>query len=115
MSRTITREGQDGRVRVAVDAADDSALDRLRAVHAASDVLDSWQREIITEAREAGASWSEIGEAMGVTKQAAWSAYNADVRAMLERIHERNNDLTEEEAFALIDAEREAIRAERGG
>ena len=114
MSRTLTREGPDGRVRVAVDASDDGALDRLRAVHEASDILDSWQREIISEAREAGASWTEIGEAMGVTKQAAWSAYNADVRAILAKTSRRSG-LTEDEAFKIIDDERDAIRAERGG
>jgi len=41
-------------------------------------------REIVHECREAGESWREIGEALGVTTQAAWALYSG---------HERDSEM----------------------
>jgi hypothetical protein len=59
----------------AVSSAHDTPLDRLsRAMVLAEhlgEVADSLIGHFVDQARRAGASWSEIGQSMGVTKQAA--------------------------------------------
>ncbi|WP_188192158.1 hypothetical protein [Nonomuraea sp. SYSU D8015] len=45
--------------------------------------VESWQRTLLDQAvagaREAGASWAEVGEAMGISKQAAHERFRAHV------------------------------------
>ncbi len=68
-----------------------------------------WQREVIARARERGASWSQIGEALGVTKQAAWALYNEDVRTSLAAARTRSG-VSDEEAQRLADEQRDPLR-----
>lgn len=37
--------------------------------------LDRWVAWWVAEAREQGASWSDVGDALGTSKQAAWKTY----------------------------------------
>src|SRR6478735_8656824 len=59
----------------AIKKAHTDALDQLSdAVHAADhlgDVADHLLGHFVDQARRSGASWTEIGRSMGVTKQAA--------------------------------------------
>ncbi|MET7336610.1 hypothetical protein [Nonomuraea sp. NPDC005650] len=45
--------------------------------------VESWQRTLLDQAvaaaREGGASWADVGEAMGITKQAAHERFRAQV------------------------------------
>lgn len=45
--------------------------------------VESWQRTLLDQAvagaREAGASWADVGEAMGISKQAAHERFRAHV------------------------------------
>lgn len=99
--------GRGDEVRLEVELGSDDPLDQVRGLRAANVQLDVWQREAITRARDQGASWSEIGEALGVTKQAAWSSYNQDVRAALGDARARS-DISDEDAQQLADDERTA-------
>ena len=38
--------------------------------------VDKLQRHLVQQAREAGQTWTEIGEALGVTRQAAWERFS---------------------------------------
>lgn len=51
-------------------------LTKHRRVAAAAlrDAVDVWKRQIVV-ARDAGATWAEIGEVIGTTPQAAWKNY----------------------------------------
>src|SRR5690242_1182153 len=64
-----------GLVREVAQRAGDSPLDRVEAALVVSEELASGADELIghfvTEARQAGCSWTQIGERMGVSKQAA--------------------------------------------
>src|ERR1700751_317046 len=64
-----------GLVREVGRRAADSPLDRVEAALAVGEELASAADELIgdfvTEARQAGCSWTQIGERMGVSKQAA--------------------------------------------
>jgi hypothetical protein len=98
-------------VRLEVELESEDPLIQLRGLRAATRQLDVWQREAIARARQCGASWAEIGDALGVTKQAAWSLYNADVRDALEAARSRS-PLSDEEAQRLADEERSRLRSE---
>jgi hypothetical protein len=42
--------------------------------------LDKLQRQLVQQARAAGKSWTEIGTALGVSKQSAWQRFAAPER-----------------------------------
>lgn len=39
--------------------------------------VDKLQRDLVQQARKAGQSWTEIGEALGVSRQAAWERFSS--------------------------------------
>ena len=53
-------------------------LEGLREACRVSTALDKLIRESVRRAREAGHSWTQIGEALGVTKQTAWERYSGE-------------------------------------
>ena len=69
------------------ERAPDSPLDRVEAAMAAGEELASGGDELIgrfvTEARNAGCSWTEIGARMGVSKQAARQRFTPPAAAVL--------------------------------
>ncbi|MEJ1199770.1 MULTISPECIES: hypothetical protein [unclassified Streptomyces] len=66
---------------LAGDGSDEEALDRTQLLEllALSEVVArkaAYGRQLtVRSAREAGASWSQIGAALGTSKQAAWEAH----------------------------------------
>ena len=110
MSTRLDAERPDEQVRFEIELGSSDPLDQLRGLRAADRQLDVWQRQTITRAREQGSSWSQIGDALGVTKQAAWALYNEGVREALDAVRERSG-LTDEQAQRLADEEREALRS----
>lgn len=100
--------------RLAVELGSDDPLDHLRGLRSAERQLDVWQREAIARARTRGDSWADIGDALGVTKQAAWELYSRDVREMLATARRRSG-LGDDEAQRLADHEREQLRSVAGG
>ena len=73
----IVGHGQSIGVRAAGDW-ESEPLDGLREACRVSTALDKLTRESVQQAREAGHSWTQIGEALGVTKQAAWERYSGE-------------------------------------
>jgi hypothetical protein len=110
MSTRLDAERRDEQVRVKIDLGSSDPLDQLRGLRAADHQVDVWQRQTITRARAQGASWTRIGDALGVTKQAAWALYNEDVRDALDAVRQRSG-LTDEQAQRLADEERDALRS----
>ncbi len=92
------------------DTAD--PLEALTALQERERELEDARRRLIAAAREQGRSWTEIGSALSVSKQAAWQLYNADITAMLERISDRSR-LSEDEAMQLARDEVKAARRQR--
>jgi hypothetical protein len=111
MSTRLDAERRDEQVRVEIELGSSDPLGQLRGLRAADRQLDVWQRQTITRAREQGSSWSQIGEALGVTKQAAWALYNEGVRDELESVRKRSG-LTDEQAQRLADEERDTVRSQ---
>jgi len=70
----IVGHGQNIRLRAAGDW-ESEPLNGLRDACRVSTALDKLTRESVQRARTAGHSWTQIGEALGVTKQTAWERY----------------------------------------
>lgn len=56
-----------------------AALEALRANAKAVELLTARRWYVIKSAREAGATWTQIGEALGITKQAAHDFYRRKI------------------------------------
>lgn len=61
----------------AVDGA--VALDSLRANLRIVELLNGWRWFVIEQAREEGASWADIGDALGTSRQSAWEWYRRHI------------------------------------
>jgi hypothetical protein len=53
-------------------------LEGLRETCRLATAIDKLTRESVKRARDAGHSWTQIGEALGITKQAAWERFSAE-------------------------------------
>lgn len=66
-----------------------AALDRLRALRRRRRRLDTEEHDLITRARDAGASWQDIATALGIqSRQGAEQRYQRYRR----RLHTNTND-----------------------
>ena len=73
----IVNNGRDLRVRASGDW-ENEPLDGLREARRVATALDKLIRESVRRARAAGHSWTEIGQALDVSKQAAWERYSGE-------------------------------------
>jgi hypothetical protein len=60
------------------EVGDVTALDALRVTERLAQTMAARQPGLVADARAAGASWAEVGAALGLTRQAAWSAYRTE-------------------------------------
>lgn len=73
--------------------------------------FDRLRREHVAAARAEGASWGEVGRALGVSEDVVLEYYFADARRDLaENAGANDGDLSDEEAMALAVAEVRAVR-----
>ena len=110
MGSQLSAARSDVTVVVALEPAD--PIDRLRALKAANQEVANWLSEAVGQARQAGRSWAEIGDALGVSRQAAWQLYNSGLRTAIAKFRAEAG-LSEEEAQAVADDELRAVRARR--
>jgi uncharacterized NAD(P)/FAD-binding protein YdhS len=74
-------EGGGGRLRLrTIGDWDSHPLDALRECCRAGTALEKVMSQTVRTAREAGHSWEEIGDALGVTKQTAWQRFSGEMR-----------------------------------
>jgi len=73
----IVGQGPSARIRLVGDW-DKSSLDGLREARRIEHALDKVMRDVVGRAREAGCSWTEVGEALGTSKQAAWERFSRE-------------------------------------
>ena len=92
------------------DALD--ALDALGEVELDIRTLEVKRIALIGAAQAQGASWGEIGAALGVSRQAAWEKYRDLVRAALEVTAARAQHSEEAILASAADALKE-VRARR--
>jgi hypothetical protein len=91
-------------------------LDALRVLARTEAELDELRRQQVAAARSAGASWEQVGEALGVSRQSAWEHYAGRTRAELAANAAANTDLSEGQATDLaVEEVRAARRPRRAG
>ncbi len=94
---------------IATDSLPVEPLDVLREVSRAEAQLDEFRWKQIAAARDAGASWAAIGEALGVSRQSAWEYFTRRVSTELAANVE-NSDLSEDEAMDIAVEEVRTVR-----
>jgi len=70
------REGRRAWDRLAGQGGADEPLSSLHDVRLVRSLMRAKEREIVLTARQTARSWSEIGIALGVTRQAAWNRWH---------------------------------------
>lgn len=110
MRTVLTHDDDETTVSVASTAG--GPLGVLASIGTSARQISEWRRDAVAQARRDGHSWADIGRALGISKQAAWQQFNADISAMLDDIAGRGG-LTEEEASRVAVDEIRAHRAEQ--
>lgn len=98
---------------IAVDSLPARPLEALREVSRSEQELDDLRWQQIAAARDAGASWAEIGEALGISRQSAWEYFTRRARRGLAANVAENSDLSETAAMDLANEEVRATRRSR--
>lgn len=88
-------------------------LEALTELSQAGVELDALLRDQVAAARRTGASWAQIGERLGMSRQAAWEYYTRDVRQVLGGASGDGDALGEEEALELAVQEVSDVRRRR--
>lgn len=85
-------------------------LDDLQQLARSEAEFDKLQDRLVADARRAGASWAEIGSALGMTRQSAWEFFS---RRAVERLAAtaRASGLSEDEAMQIAVEEVRAVRS----
>ena len=95
-----------------VDRSGPAALAALRTLRNRERALSESKRDLILQARSQGCSWAEVGAALGVSRQAAWELYNAEITALSDAVADRS-ELAEQAAIELANEELSTIRRTR--
>lgn len=53
-------------------------LAELQGLSFMAQIVEKAKSEVVAECRARGRSWAQIGDALGVTRQSAWTKYGAD-------------------------------------
>lgn len=97
---------------IAADSLPVEPLDALREVSRSEVELDELRWNKIAAARDAGASWAAIGEALGVSRQSAWEYFTRRLSTELAA-NVKTSDLSDDEAMDLAVAEVRSMRRSR--
>jgi len=99
---------------VVQDSLPEDPLAALRVLADTEVELDRLRRDRVIAARVGGASWQQVGDALGISRQSAWEAFTADVRAALEaNVNDNDGRLDEAEATEVAVDEVRAVRQHR--
>jgi hypothetical protein len=72
----IVGRGRDARLRIVGDW-ESAPLETLCHTAGVAGALEKLQQHLVQQARNDGRSWTEIGTALGVSKQSAWERFSA--------------------------------------
>jgi hypothetical protein len=73
------RPAREAAAKFLAEVSEVAALEALRANAKAVELLTARRWYVMKSAREAGATWAQIGEALGITKQAAHDFYRRKI------------------------------------
>jgi len=83
-----------------VEALPANPLAALRELSRADVELEALRRERVDAARRQGATWDQIGQSLGMSRQSAWEYYTRETRHVLDE-SVAGCDLDEEEAMRV--------------
>ncbi len=99
---------------IATDSLSAEPLDALRELALSEVELDELRWNQIAAARDAGVSWAQVGEALGISRQSAWEYFTRRAREEVAANVEANSSLSEEEAMNLaVEEVRSSRRSHR--
>lgn len=98
---------------VAAESLSTDPLEALRELANGEAELDRLRMDRVQAARERGASWEEIGAALGMSKQSAWEYFTRRTRAEISANAARNQGVTEADAMSLAVGEVRQVRRRR--
>ena len=75
-------------------------LEALKELSRVDVELEALRRERVEAARRQGATWDQIGESLGMSRQSAWEYYTRDTRRVLDE-SAAGSDLDEDEAMRV--------------
>jgi hypothetical protein len=87
-------------------------LEALRELSRADVELEALRRERVAAARGQGATWDQIGEGLGMSRQSAWEYYTRQTRGALAE-SAAGSDLSEEESMRVATEEVGRVRRRR--
>ena len=93
-----------------VDSLPADPLEALRELSRADVELEALRRERVEVARSQGATWDQVGESLGMSRQSAWEYYTRETRRVLDEVV-AGSELDEDEAMRI--ATEEVGRARR--
>ena len=73
----LNAQATKGRLRL-VGSWGEKPIEDLEVACAASGAVDKLIRQTVADARRQGCSWSQIGMALGISKQAAWERFSGE-------------------------------------
>ena len=88
-------------------------LEALKELSRADVELEALRRERVEAARCQGATWDQIGESLGMSRQSAWEYYAARTRDEIASNAAANTELSEDDAMDLAVEETRAVRRRR--
>lgn len=97
---------------VDVDSLPADPLEALRELSRADAELEALRRERVAEARSQGATWDQIGESLGMSRQSVWEYYTRAARRVLDESVARTG-LDEDEAMRVATEEVSRVRRRR--
>ena len=74
--------------------------------------LEALRRERVEAARREGATWDQIGESLGMSRQSAWEYYTRETRRVLDE-SAAGSDLGEDEGMEAATEEVSRVRRRR--
>ena len=98
---------------IAADALPADPLEALRELARSEPELERLRRDKVLAARAAGATWEQVGNALGVSRQSAWEYFTARVREELTANVKANVDMSEVEAMQMAVDEVRSVRRRR--
>ena len=98
---------------IAADALPADPLEALRELARSEPELERLRRDKVLAARASGATWEQVGDALGMSRQSAWEYFTARIRDQLADNVNANAELSEDEAMQMAINEVRSVRRRR--
>ena len=95
-----------------VESLSANPLEALRELSRADVELEALRRVRVEAARREGATWDQIGESLGISRQSAWEYYTRKTQRDLDE-SATGSDLEEDEAMRIATEEVSRVRRRR--